>query len=235
MAKEPPPRQPRAEREQRLAELCELLAARAAAARLVRSACEKWGLGERAAQRYVAEARERLRTSADFDRRLECGLAFAGYKLIFRRQLKAGDLRNARATLDKLVALLGLAAPARGQPLTLETIAAEIARLEAAIVEPRGADAVRPAAPSALRRAAGSSQLACVRPAPGWSAMPSIGRELRRPSAAAGCSDLDPGRGPLLACLGQRYGDDDAREYLAAIDAFLEERAAELGVGDERE
>jgi hypothetical protein len=101
----------------------------------VRAACEKWGLGERAAEMYVAEARERLRASADFDRRAELGLALATYKLILRRQLKAGDLGSARATNDKKVALLGLAVPARGQPLSLEMIAAEIARLEAAIGE----------------------------------------------------------------------------------------------------
>ena len=120
-----------AEREQRLAELCELLATRASERSVVRAACEKWGLGERAAQKYVADARARLRESAGFDRRVQFGLAITGYELIYRRQLKAGDLRNARATLDKLIALLGLAVPARERPLTLEAIEAEISRLEA--------------------------------------------------------------------------------------------------------
>jgi hypothetical protein len=123
----------RAEREQRLSELCELLATRAPERAVVRLACEKWGLGERAAQKYVADACGRLRESAGFDRRVELGLAIAGYQLIYRRQLKAGDLRNARTTLDKLVALLGLAIPARERPLTLDAIDAEIARLEAEI------------------------------------------------------------------------------------------------------
>src|SRR5665647_2789511 len=88
------------ERERRLAELCELLATRAPERAVVRAACEKWGLGERAAQKYVADARGRLRESAGCDRRVELGLALAGYELIYRRQLKAGDLRNARTTLD---------------------------------------------------------------------------------------------------------------------------------------
>jgi len=122
-----------AEREQRLAELAELLATRAPERAVVRFACEKWGLGERAAQKYVADTRDRLRGSAEFDRRVQLGLALAGYDLIFRRHFKAGDLRNARATLDKLVALLGLAVPARERPPTLEAIDAEIARLEAEI------------------------------------------------------------------------------------------------------
>ena len=120
-----------AEREQRLAELCELLATRAPDRAVVRAACEKWGLGERAAQKYVAEAREQLRESADFDRRTETGLAYAGYVLIYRRQLKAGDLRSARTTLDKLVALLGLAVSAREPQITTAALDREIARLEA--------------------------------------------------------------------------------------------------------
>jgi hypothetical protein len=99
----------------------------------VRAACEKWGLGERAAQKYVADARGRLRESAGFDRRTEFGLAHASYKFLYHRQLKAGDLRNARTTLDRLVALLGLAVPGRERPITLEAIEAEISRLEAEI------------------------------------------------------------------------------------------------------
>jgi hypothetical protein len=121
----------RAEREQRLAEICDLLATRAPERAVVRFALEKWGLGERAAQKYVADARGRLRGSAGCDRRTQLGLALAGYELIYRRQLKAGDLRNARTTLDKLVALLGLAIPAREQPITTEALDREIARLEA--------------------------------------------------------------------------------------------------------
>ena len=131
MAKAGHRRASRAEHEQRLAELAELLATRAPERAVVRFATEKWGLGERAAQKYVAEARARLRESAEVDRPVELGLALAGYKFIYHRQLKSGDLRSARATLDKLVALLGLAAPTRHEVLTLDAIDREIARLEA--------------------------------------------------------------------------------------------------------
>lgn len=124
-----------AEREQRLAELAELLATRASGRAVVRFAVEKWGLGERAAQKYVADARERVRDSAGFDRRTELGLAFGGYELIYRRQLKAGDLKSARATLDKLVVLLGLALPRGERPITMAQLDAEIARLEAELGE----------------------------------------------------------------------------------------------------
>jgi hypothetical protein len=123
----------RAERERRLAEIVELLAARASTRFIVRFAVEKWGIGERAAEKYLAEARERLRRLADVDRSAELGKAFAGYELILRRQFVAGDLRSARATLDKLVNLLGLATPVRQEPLTMEAVEREIARLEAAL------------------------------------------------------------------------------------------------------
>ena len=119
------------EHEQRLAEISELLVARASTRAIVRYASETWGVGERAAEKYLAEARQRLREQAGFDRPIELGKALGGYELIMRRQLKAGDLRAARATLDKLVALLGLAAPTRHEVLSLAAIDAEISRLEA--------------------------------------------------------------------------------------------------------
>ncbi len=125
-----PRRATRAEREQRLAELSELLASRAPRRSVVRFARERWGLGERAAQQYVVAALERLRESAEVDSRAELGLAIAGYELIMRRQLSAGDLRSARATLDRLVALLGLARLTREKPLSLEAFEADLVRLE---------------------------------------------------------------------------------------------------------
>jgi hypothetical protein len=43
-----------------------------------------------------------------FDRKEALGKAMADYDLIFAKQMAAGDLRGARATLDKLVDLLDL-------------------------------------------------------------------------------------------------------------------------------
>lgn len=122
----------RAEHEQRLAEVMELLASRASTRAIVRYASETWGIGARAAEKYLCEARAGLREKAAFDGRVEFGKAHAGYELLFRRQLKGGDLRSARATLDKLVALTGVAV-AREPHLSLEAIEREIARLEAEI------------------------------------------------------------------------------------------------------
>ena len=132
MAKASRRRASAAEYEQRLAEVSELLASRALPGVVVRFACQKWGLGERAGEKYVAEAYSRLRTHAEIDRQAELGMAIAGYELILRRQLTGGDLRSARATLDKLVGLLGLAAP-RSEVITLDVIEREIGRLEAEI------------------------------------------------------------------------------------------------------
>jgi hypothetical protein len=122
------------EYERRLAEVTELVVARMVPSQIVRFAVEKWGIGTRAAQKYVAEALRRLREHSDVDVRCELGKALCGYEMIFRRQLTAGDLKNARATLDRLVRLLGLAAPKKIQ-ITTEMIDEEIARLEAEIAD----------------------------------------------------------------------------------------------------
>jgi hypothetical protein len=122
------------EYERRLAEVNELVVARMVPSQIVRFAVEKWGIGTRAAQKYVAEAMRRLREHSDVDARCELGKAICGYEMIFRRQLTAGDLKNARATLDRLVRLLGLSAPKKIQ-ITTEMLDEEIARLEAQLAE----------------------------------------------------------------------------------------------------
>jgi hypothetical protein len=96
---------------------------------------KQWGLGERAAQGYVNEALERLRSKGRGDHELSFSHAVASYELLFRRQLASGDLRGARATLDKIVALLGLR---RSEQPTLAGIGAEIGRLEADLANLEG-------------------------------------------------------------------------------------------------
>jgi len=81
------------------------------------------GLGKRVAQKYVADAKEQRRESADIDPGTELGLAMAGYQLIYRRELGARDLRSARAGIDKLVALLGVAISPRERATSLAAIA----------------------------------------------------------------------------------------------------------------
>jgi len=119
----------KAEREARLVEVAELLAARMPRSAVVRHIESKWGVGRRAAQKYVAAADERLREQAKIDGALQFGQALFGYELIMRRQLSAGELAAARTTLDRLVALLGLARQRKGI-LDLAAIEEEITRLE---------------------------------------------------------------------------------------------------------
>ena len=134
MAEAPRKRATKAELEQRLSEISELLVARATSRAVVRFAMERWGVGERAAEKYVEEARRRLAQGGDCDRRAALGLAIAGYELLWRKALTAGDLRGARAVLDKLVAVQGLAAT-RNELQTISAIASEISRLEAALAD----------------------------------------------------------------------------------------------------
>ena len=75
------------EYERRLAEVTELVVARMVPSQIVRFSVEKWGIGTRAAQKYVAEAMRRLREHSDVDPACELGKAICGYEMIFRRQL----------------------------------------------------------------------------------------------------------------------------------------------------
>jgi hypothetical protein len=88
---------------------------------------------------------------------------------------------------------------------------------------------------SPLQIAELQARLSCLRETSAWLAShATIGRELRLNLAAAGSPTWSPAEDlswrSWVACC----GDDNARELLAAIDELLEERAAELGVGDER-
>jgi hypothetical protein len=132
VAREKRRRATREERERRLSEITELLAARATPSAVVRFSVEKWGISRRAAQKYVAAARDRLAEGAGVDRRQELGLVIASYRMIFRRQLSANELSGARTTLDHLVALLGLALP-KSEVITPAMVQREIERLEAEI------------------------------------------------------------------------------------------------------
>jgi len=98
----------------RVDEVCDLLLGRIGYAHICRYASAKWGVSERQTARYIARATALIRAvAAGRDRLLDLGLAIADYEMIFAKQMAAHDLGagGARATLDKLVALLGLEAP----------------------------------------------------------------------------------------------------------------------------
>lgn len=99
-----------AERQRRIAETLALLIRRASREQIIALGQQRWGVARRTMQRYLASAEQRLARLADFDPRVEMGKAIAGYELLFAKLLAAGDLRGARATLDRQVRLLGLSA-----------------------------------------------------------------------------------------------------------------------------
>lgn len=120
------------EREQRIDEVYELLLHRVGHGAIVHHARQKWGLSERQAKTCIARARARIRAVAQgFDYEEALGKAICAYDLLFAKQMAAGDLRGARATLDAQVDLLGLAAPGRLEVLSLDALDREVARLEA--------------------------------------------------------------------------------------------------------
>jgi hypothetical protein len=103
----------KAEREQRIAEVAELLLTRVGKQAIVRFAAQRWGVSERSVERYMAEARERIRKLAEVDLTEELGKARGTYELIFAKQMAGGDLRGARLTLKDLVGLAGLSGSER--------------------------------------------------------------------------------------------------------------------------
>ncbi len=101
----------RAEIKQRVGEIYELLLTRTSHRTICRYASVKWGVTSRQTERYIKEARAKLSELVAFDQAEELAKAKGLYEQIIARQMSGGDLRGARATLDKLVELLGLAAP----------------------------------------------------------------------------------------------------------------------------
>ena len=104
----------KAEVRRRVDEVCDLLLNRVTYGHIVGYGATKWGIGPTQMDRYIARATARLRTVAEGrDRTEDLGKAIADYDMIFAKQMAAHDLGagGARATLDKLIALLGLAAP----------------------------------------------------------------------------------------------------------------------------
>jgi hypothetical protein len=97
-----------AEVEQRTDEILELVLTRAPYRAICRYASSKWGLTPRQTQRYLAKAKDRVVEMAKPNQLEEFAKARGSYDLIFAKQMASKDYRGARATLDKLVELLGL-------------------------------------------------------------------------------------------------------------------------------
>ena len=101
------------ELEQRIEEIYGLLLTRVSHATICRYAASKWHITTRQTNRYIARARERIGALLELDPAEQLARAQGAYETIFAKQMAAGDLRGARATMHDIVELLGLAAAKR--------------------------------------------------------------------------------------------------------------------------
>ena len=131
------------ERRRRVDEVYNLLLNRISYAAICRYTSTNWTITARQTDRYIVRAAALIRDDAEgLDHEEALGKAMADYDMIFAKQMAVGNLREARATLDKIVKLLGLAAPRRseisgpeGGPIAIEDLSTltdeELAQLAA--------------------------------------------------------------------------------------------------------
>jgi hypothetical protein len=100
-----------AEVERRVDEVFELIVSRVTYRTILAHCAGKWGIGERQARIYMAQARARIAELTAETQEEHLAKALASYEALFRKQLAGGRLSDARQTLDSIVHLLGLAAP----------------------------------------------------------------------------------------------------------------------------
>lgn len=106
-------RSSRAEYEHRIDEVYDLLVTRVSYRAIVGYAATKWGVSERQTRRYLAAARERIRALLAPTQVEHLAQALASYESLYAKQVAGARYGEARATLDSIVRLLGLAAPER--------------------------------------------------------------------------------------------------------------------------
>jgi hypothetical protein len=126
-------RSSRAEVERRVDEIFELVVSRVTYRTIIAHCEKKWGIRERQARIYLAKARERIIEIAKEGQEERLAKALASYEALYRKQLSAARLSDARQTLDSIVKLLGLAAPERVEVYDFSTysdkqLAQEVAR-----------------------------------------------------------------------------------------------------------
>jgi len=106
-------RSSKSEFERRVDEVYDLLVSRVTWRAIVGYCQGKWGVSERQACRYVAAARERIRELLGPSQSEHLAKALASYESLYAKQVAGARHGEARATLDSIVRLLGLAAPQR--------------------------------------------------------------------------------------------------------------------------
>lgn len=100
----------------RVDEVYTLLLGRVGYNDILRHCSVKWGVSRRSADLYISKATALVRkVASEMDHTEALGKAVADYDMIFARQISDGDLRGACTTLDRIVALLGLASPQKAE------------------------------------------------------------------------------------------------------------------------
>jgi hypothetical protein len=126
-------RSSRSEFERRVDEVYDLLVTRVTWRAIVGYCAAKWGVSERQACRYMAAARERIRELLGPTQSEHLAKALASYESLYAKQVAGAHYGEARATLDSIVKLLGLAAPDKLEVYDFsgysdKQLAAEVAR-----------------------------------------------------------------------------------------------------------
>ncbi len=104
-------RSAKSEFERRVDDVYDLLVSRVTWRAIVSFCTAKWGVSERQACRYMAAARERIRELLGPSQSEHLAKALASYEALYAKQVAGAHYGEARATLDSIVKLLGLAAP----------------------------------------------------------------------------------------------------------------------------
>ena len=96
------------EKADRVLTFVRLISNGAVTSELIRFAADKWGLGRRQAEVYIAEARQTIIEDVDMDRRQVVAELMHTSKTVIKAALKNGELNNAIGGMNVLIRLGGL-------------------------------------------------------------------------------------------------------------------------------
>ena len=93
----------------RVAEFVRMISRGHVNSQLIQHAAAEWGVGERSARDYIAEAREVIRADVDQDRRDVVAELLSTSHVVIQEALRKGELNNAIGAMNLITRLGGLA------------------------------------------------------------------------------------------------------------------------------
>ena len=96
------------EKAQRVSECVQLISSGATTSNLVRYCADKWGLGRRQAEVYIAEARKIIIADVDMDRKIVVAEMIATCKVLIRKGMQTGNYSTVLGAMNRISALCGL-------------------------------------------------------------------------------------------------------------------------------